>query len=212
MASPPTADDLGGRSVSRTIALPADALVLLIGIAASGKSTFAERHFGPTQVLSSDSLRALIADDPSAQGATDDAFDLLHRILAMRLRRGRLTVVDATNVEDWARSELVATARRHRRPAVAIVLDVPLEVALSRNATRAAPRPPPSALRRQHHWLTDSLHTLNGEGFAAVHHLASVAEIDGARVERGQRNIPKEQPPTPMTEVIVSGPRARPPK
>src|SRR5688572_25428052 len=106
MASPPAADDLGGRSTSQTITLPGDALVLLVGIAASGKSTFAERHFAPTQVLSSDSLRAMITDSPSAQGATDDAFDLMHRILDLRLRRGRLTVVDATNVEDWARSEL----------------------------------------------------------------------------------------------------------
>jgi protein phosphatase len=209
MASPPAADDLGGRSVSRAIALPGDALVLLVGIAASGKSTFAERHFAPTQVLSSDSLRAMITDSPSAQGATDDAFDLLHRILAMRLRRGRLTVIDATNVEDWARTELVATAKRHRRPAVAIVLDVPLPVALERNATRGVPRPPPSALRRQHQWLMESLQTLPGEGFAAVHHLASEEDIDGARIER---NIPKEQPPTPMTEATVSGPRARPPK
>ena len=209
MPDAPAADDLGGRTVSRSIALPPDALVLLIGIAASGKTTFAQRHFAATQVLSSDALRALIADDPSAQGATDDAFDLLHRILTMRLRRGRLTVVDATNVEDWARTELVANARKHRRPAVAIVLDVPLPLALERNATRAAPRPPPAAIRRQHHWLLDSLQTLAGEGFAAVHHLASEAEIDGVQVER---SVPKEQPPTPMTEATESGPRARPPK
>ena len=91
MAHPPAADDLGGRSAS--LALPPDALVLLVGIAGSGKSTFARRHFAPTQVLSSDALRAMITDNPHAQGATDDAFDLLHRILAMRLRRGRLTLV-----------------------------------------------------------------------------------------------------------------------
>jgi protein phosphatase len=184
MTSSPAADALGGRSVSPLLLLPADALVLLVGIAASGKSTFAARHFAPTEVLSSDGLRAIITDDPSAQGATDDAFDLLHRILAMRLRRGRLTVVDATNVEDWARTELVAVARRHRRPAVAIVLDLPLSVALERNAARAAPRPPPAALRRQHRWLVDSLPSLAAEGFAAVHHLRSPEEIDGARIER----------------------------
>ena len=183
MATPPTADD-GGRFVSPSIGLPADALVLLIGIAASGKTTFAQRHFASTEILSSDAFRALIADDPSAQGATDDAFDLLHRLLEMRLRRGRLTVVDATNVEDWARAELLDVARRHRRPAVAIVLDVPLEVALERNAGRASPRPPPSALKRQQRWLADSLPALAQEGFVAVHVLGSVAEVDEARVER----------------------------
>jgi protein phosphatase len=184
MANPPTADSHGGRSVSPAISLPADALVLLIGIAASGKTTFAGRHFAPTEVLSSDEFRALIADDRSAQGATDDAFDLLHRLLEMRLRRGRLTVVDATNVEDWARADLLRAAKRHRRPAVAIVLDVPLEVALERNARRAAPRPPPSALRRQQRWLADSLPALEHEGFDAVHVLSSVGEVDTARVER----------------------------
>ena len=91
MASSPTADDLGGRSVF--IALPVDALVVLVGIAGAGKTTFAARHFAPTQVLSSDAMRALVADSPTAQGATDDAFEILHRLLEMRLRRGRLTVV-----------------------------------------------------------------------------------------------------------------------
>ena len=184
MADPPTADEHGGRSVSPAILVSADALVVLAGIAASGKSTFAARHFAPTEVLSSDAFRALIADDPSAQGATDDAFDLLHRLLAMRLRRGRLTVVDATNVEDWARAELLRAATRHRRLAVAIVLNVPIEVALERNARRAPPRPPPAAIRRQQRWLAESLPVLAHEGFAAVHVLGSVAEIDAARIER----------------------------
>ena len=187
MGDTPTADAHGGRFFVPVISLPADALVVLVGIAASGKSTFAARHFAPTEVLSSDSLRALITDNPSAQSATDDAFDLLHRILELRLRRGRLTVVDATNVEDWARAKLLSDARRHRRPTVAIVLDVPLAVALERNATRAAPRPPPGALRRQHRWLHDSLHALAAEGYEAVHHLTSAEEIDRARVERRPR-------------------------
>jgi protein phosphatase len=187
MATPPTADEHGGRSVSPAISLPAGALIVLVGIAASGKTTFAARHFAPTEVLSSDAFRALIADDPAAQGATDDAFDLLHRLLAMRLRRGRLTVIDATNVEHWARRDLLEAARRHRRPAVALVLDVPMEVALERNARRPSPRPPPGALRRQHRWLLDSLVELPREGFAAVHHLRSVEDIDGARVERSPR-------------------------
>jgi predicted kinase len=179
MASSPAADDLGGRFV---LPLPADALVLLVGVAASGKSTFAARHFATTQVLSSDAMRAMIADDPHVQGATDDAFDLLHQLLAMRLRRGHRTVVDATNVEGWARAELTAIARRHRRPVVAIVLDVPLEVALARNELRPPPRPPAGALRRQHRWLREALEELPHEGLAAIHHLRSEAEVDAVRV------------------------------
>jgi predicted kinase len=180
----PAVSTRGGRSVSVTLRIPGDALVLLVGVAGSGKSTFARHHFAATEILSSDALRAVITDDEAGQGATDDAFDLLHRILAMRLLRGRLTVVDATNVEEWARAELIAVARRHRRPAVAIVLDLPLSVALERNAARPAPRPPPAALRRQHRWLSDSLPSLEDEGFAAIHRLGSVDEVDGALIER----------------------------
>jgi predicted kinase len=182
MATETTAAEPGGRFV--LLPIPVDAMVLLIGVAASGKSTFARRHFAPTEILSSDALRAVITDDPHAQAATDDAFDLLHRILAMRLRRGRLTLVDATNVEAWARAELLGVARQHRRPSVAIVLDLPLADALARNLARPEPRPPAPAVRRQHRWLTDALPDLESEGFTAVHHLRSAAEIDGARIER----------------------------
>jgi protein phosphatase len=167
-----------------TITLPADAMVVLIGVAASGKSTFARRHFAPTEVLSSDELRARITDDPHAQAATDDAFELLHRLLAMRLRRGRLTVVDATNVESWARAELLAVARRHRRPAVAIVLDLPLDVVLARNAARPKPRPPDRAVRRQSRWLNDAQAEMEREGFAAIHRLQSPEEVDAVEMLR----------------------------
>lgn len=166
-----------------TLALPADALVLLVGVAGSGKTTFASRHFRPTQVLSSDALRALVADDPTAQSATEDAFNLLHRILEMRLRRGRLTIVDATNVEEWARRELVGSARRHRRPVVALVLDMPFETIVERNARRSDGPRPRVALTRQARWLRDSLRSLPHEGFDAVHRLSSLDEVESTRVE-----------------------------
>jgi predicted kinase len=184
MNRPPAADDHGGRSVSGPFRIPADALVLLVGVAGAGKTTFARRHFRPTEILSSDAMRAMIADDPSAQNATDDAFQLLHQVLAMRLTRGRLTVVDATNVEAWARAELLTVGKRHRRPAVAIVLDLPLEIAIERNAARPAPRPPPAALRRQHRWLRDTLATIGSEGLSAVRVLTTPSEVDGLSIER----------------------------
>ena len=169
------------------ITLPDTCLVVLIGVTGSGKSTFARRHFAPTRVLSSDQFRAMLADDENDQSVTAEAFETLHYVAGKRLAAGRLTVVDATNVEDWARAELIKVAKRHRRPAVAIVLDVPIELALERNLQRGSPRPPPSAIRRQHRWLADSLPSLALEGFEAVHVLQSVADIDAARVERSPR-------------------------
>jgi len=165
------------------ISLPDDAMVMLIGPSGSGKSTFAASHFLPTEVLSSDAMRALVADDPHDQGATDAAFELLHAALTLRLARRRLTVVDATNVEHWARQQPLAIARRARRPSVAIVFDLPLEVCLAHNSTRDAPRPA-AAVRRQHRWLRDSIGFLSGEGFVATWTLSGEDEVSQARIER----------------------------
>jgi protein phosphatase len=165
------------------IALPPDALVLLVGPSGSGKSTFAARHFAPTEVLSSDAMRAIVADDPMDQAATEAAFELLHTALAMRLSLRRLAVVDATNVEGWAREKLLAVARRARRPAHAIVFDLPLDVCLRRNLEREHPRPA-AAIRRQHRWLRQSLPVLANEGLDGVWILASEEEVDAAQISR----------------------------
>lgn len=118
------------------ISVPELSLVVLVGVSGSGKSTFARKHFKPTQVISSDFCRGLVSDDENDQAATPAAFDLLHHIVGVRLSRGLLTVVDATNVQYAARRSLLDLAKRHDVLADAIVLDVPEEVAIERNAVR----------------------------------------------------------------------------
>lgn len=159
-------------------------MVVLIGPSGAGKSTFAARHFAPTEVLSSDAMRGIVADDPNDQSATDAAFELLHTALGLRLAWGRLAVVDATNVERWARAGLLAIARRHGRPATAIVFALPLTVCLERNAARLDRQPPPAAIRRQHGRMTSSLATLTKEGFEPVWRLDDAASVAEAHVER----------------------------
>src|SRR5881392_3335896 len=100
--------------------IPELSLVVLVGPSGSGKSSFARRHFLPTEVLSSDVCRALVSDNEVDQSATQDAFELLHYLAGKRLARGRLTVVDATNVQPDSRKPLVALARAHHCLAVAI--------------------------------------------------------------------------------------------
>src|SRR4029077_18258914 len=92
------------------LSLPELSLVVLIGVTGSGKSTFARAHFKPTEVISSDFCRGLVADDENDQSATKAAFELWHYIVGMRLKAGRLTVVDATNVQPAVRGQLVALA------------------------------------------------------------------------------------------------------
>src|SRR5688572_31216176 len=94
-----------------TLTIPELSFLVLIGVSGSGKSTFARRHFKPTEILSSDYCRGLVSDDENSQAATKDAFELLHFIARKRLAAGRLTVVDATNVQAESRKPLVEIAR-----------------------------------------------------------------------------------------------------
>src|ERR1700738_5314353 len=118
------------------ISIPELSLVILVGPSGAGKSTFARAHFKPTEVISSDFCRGLVADDENDQSATPAAFELLQYIAGTRLARGRLTVIDATNVQPEARRELVALAREHDVLPVAIVLDLPEKLCAERNAGR----------------------------------------------------------------------------
>ena len=166
------------------VALPSDAMVALVGPSGSGKSTFATRHFAPSEILSSDALRAMVADDANDQSATEAAFELLHTALAMRLARRRLTVVDATSVEGWARERLLAVARRLGRPAAAIVFDLPLAICLERNASRTDRRLPAAAIRRQHARMRESLQVLSSEGFEPVVQLTTTEAVEAVSIRR----------------------------
>lgn len=166
------------------VALPSDAMVVLVGPSGSGKSTFAARHFAPSEILSSDALRAMVADDANDQSATEAAFELLHTALAMRLARRRLTVVDATSVEGWARERLLAVARRLGRPAAAIVFDLPLAICLERNASRTDRHLPAAAIRSQHARMRESLEVLSSEGFEPVVQLTTTEAVEAASIRR----------------------------
>ena len=160
------------------INIPAGALVVLIGASASGKSTFATRHFDAACVVASDHLRAEMTG-----GISDEAvFAELHRRVQARLGAGLLAVVDATNTDWMWRAELLADARRDGRPAIAIAFNLPLDVCVVRNAARSR-TVPASVIRRQVGDVTRDIDRLDLEGFAAVHVLGSVAEVDAAGLE-----------------------------
>lgn len=166
------------------ITIPEFSLVALIGASGSGKSSFARRHFSPTEVLSSDACRGLISDNENDQSVTKDAFELLHYIASKRLRRALLTVVDATNVQPEARQPLVELAREQHVLPVAIVLNVPEKICHERNAARADRDFGAHVVRNQTQQLRRSLRALGREGFRHVFVLSSVEEIEAVSIER----------------------------
>jgi protein phosphatase len=165
------------------IDVPSPALVLLVGVAGCGKSTFAGRWFIETEVVSSDRCRALICDDPHDQTVTGDAFSLLRHLIDRRLRHGRLTVVDATNVKRRDRKRALGIAEAHGIPTVAIVLDLPLDVCRAQDAGRERPVGA-EVQERQHRDLVRSREQLADEGYVAVHHLTDPEELTVRAVVR----------------------------
>lgn len=166
------------------ITLPDLALVVLIGASGSGKSTFASTHFADTEVLSSDTCRAWVDDDPTSQDATEDAFAVLHEITRRRLDRKRLTVVDATNVQRFAREPLIEIAREYHVLPVAIVLNLPKKVCHARNDARPDRDLGRHVVRNQYRDLRSSLGSLRAEGFRQVHVLNSEEDVASVSVTR----------------------------
>jgi protein phosphatase len=167
-----------------TITIPELSFVVLVGASGSGKSSFARKHFKPTEVLSSDYCRGLVADDENDQSASKQAFEVLHFIAAKRLAAGRLTVVDATNVQPEARKPLVELARQYHTLPVAIVFNLPEKVCQDRNRDRSDRDFGPHVIRQQTQQLRRSLRELKREGFRHIFVLDTVEEVDAAHIER----------------------------
>ena len=160
--------------------IPANGLVVLIGAAGSGKSAFARRTFPSEAIVSSDDIRRSIR--PTGRSHRYDVFDQLLQKTESRLMAGMLTVVDATNTDWMRRGELIRVARQYGRPAIAIVLALPLEVCLAQNAARLE-KVPAATIRRQMGDIARDLDRLDLEGFESVQVFRSKNEVAGAQIE-----------------------------
>ena len=166
------------------VKIPKLSLVVLIGPSGSGKTTFARRHFLPSEVLSSDACRAMVSDDENDQAVTPHAFEVLHHIAAKRLELGRLTVIDATNVQPESRKPLLELARRHHCLPVAIVFNLSEKICHERNLARPDRNFGPHVVRHQQSQLRRSMSRLGKEGFRYVFTIERPEDAELATVER----------------------------
>jgi protein phosphatase len=164
--------------------IPELSLVLLIGASGCGKSTFARKHFKPTEILSSDHYRGVISDDETDQSASKDAFEVLHYIAAKRLAAGRLTVIDATNVQPEDRKKLIQIARQYHVFAIAIAFNLPEQLCQERNAQRPDRNFGAHVIKRHTQALRRSLKGLHKEGFHRTFILDSLDRIEAVKIDR----------------------------
>jgi protein phosphatase len=167
-----------------SLTIPERSLVLLLGASGSGKSTFARKHFRPSEVLSSDYCRYLVSDDENNQAATNDAFEVLRFIASKRLAGAKLTVIDATNVQPESRKPLIALAIQFNFVPVAIAFDVPERLCFERNRQRTDRILDEQVIRNQLQDLHGSFEGLEREGFGQVHILDRPDQIESVLIER----------------------------
>jgi len=207
----PNKPQTGGKSVR----LVRPSIVVLCGPAACGKSHFAERHFRPTQIVSSDWARARVCDDERDQRFNAQAFALVHFLVEQRLMLNRLCVVDSTALTGPARKDLLDLAKKHQVTAVAIVFDVPLETCVERDQKRE--RSVGRAVIERHHQAFElAKAALPHEGFDQVLEFQD-ADLDTVQIEIVFRPVarPAQRPPRPEAgnsrrperPITLTGPR-----
>lgn len=153
---------------SSPLRLPSPSLVVLVGPAASGKTTWAEANFASHQVVSTDRLRTLVGEGEDDQRASPDAFRLLDAVLHARLQRRLTTVVDTLGFEPDLRERCRHLAAEAGMPCHAVVFDTPAAECRARNRARDR-RVPDRVLAAQLRAWAELRPHLAAEGFAAVH-------------------------------------------
>lgn len=186
-----------GNTGGKPLRLLRPSIVVLCGPAACGKSTFAQRHFRPTQVISSDWARAHVCDDERDQRFNAQAFALVHFLVEQRLTVNRLCVVDSTALTAPARKELLDLAKKYQVPTTLMLFNVPLETCIERDKKRE--RSVGSAIvERQHQAFELSKETIRQEGFDQIVEYQD-GDLEKVRIDILFRPVarPVQRPPRP---------------
>lgn len=176
------------------IELPELCVVAMVGASSSGKSSFAHKHFKPTEILSSDFFRGMICDDEGSKTVSAEAFDLLYYAANKRLDNQKLTVIDATNIQRDARKQVITLAREQDVYAAAIVLDLPENILQERNLARPERNLPARVIKNHCRDVKNSIKYLKQEGFRYIYVINSLEQLENVEIVRTKlRNNKKDE-------------------
>jgi len=167
-------------------------IVLLCGPAACGKSTFAQRHFRPTQIISSDWARGRVCDDEKDQRFNTQAFALVRYLSELRLGLNRLCVVDSTALTPPHRREFVELAKRFQVPCVIFLFEVPLEKCIERDRMRERSVGAP-VIERHYLAFGQTKVDIRQEGFDQIIELGD-SDLDKVQIEIIFRPVAQPSP------------------
>lgn len=111
--------------------------IMLVGIPASGKSTYAEklRNDG-YHVHSSDKIREELLGDENEQKDNQKVFEVLHKRIKKDLQDGISCVYDATNMTMRRRIAFLKEIKQYSCKKKCVVFAIPVEECKQRNANR----------------------------------------------------------------------------
>lgn len=114
-------------------------LTLLVGLPASGKSTYARERLAndSTIILSSDELRKELLGDENCQENNEFVFKTLYKRAKEHLQNGKNVVIDATNINLKARRSALLQFEKMPIRREAIVFATPFELCIERDSKRA---------------------------------------------------------------------------
>ena len=135
----------------------AQRFIMLVGIAGSGKSTYARlfiEHRAQTDediiILSSDEVRAELYGDASIQANPAHVFEILNQRTLNALKEGRSVIYDATNLIASRRTQFLTQIKQIAPDCfcACVVCDTPIDECIERQSLRDR-QVPTSAIQRQ---------------------------------------------------------------
>lgn len=147
------------------ITIPENSLIILVGVAGSGKSTFAKQHFSPASIVATDGCRRLlyhgkvdiVVDEAPLQAYSSGAFEMFYAWIEARLKYGFYTVADSTAIIPNVRRELERIAANNKSNFIYLVFNTPLEECIERDSKRPFPVKD-GVIKKQHKLFSDYLH------------------------------------------------------